>query len=69
MINEYTIKEFLSKHKCSQAGLAEMLGVNQSAVHQMIKNDRDIRVKVADGVVVEAYEVRPIPAKKHIEAA
>ena len=57
-----TLKEFLSCRTQKQA--AEQLGVNQSAVSQMLAANRDIRIKLAkDGAVIEIYEVKPIGCK------
>lgn len=67
MKNHKTLKEFLSGY--SQKSVAEMMGVSQGAVCQMIRSGRDIRVVVDDADVAGAqfYEIRPIG--KRVSAA
>jgi predicted transcriptional regulator len=53
-----TLEEF-AKGK-SQPQLAELFGVTQSAVSQMVNSKRNIRVRaLADGSY-QAFEIRPI---------
>ncbi|MBF8756478.1 Cro/CI family transcriptional regulator [Pseudomonas guariconensis] len=55
------LREF-AKDK-SQPELAEMLGVTQSAVSQMLNSSRDIRVRCEAGEC-SAVEIRPIGRKR-----
>ncbi len=54
---EIPLLKFVETH--GQARTAEMLGVTQSAVSQMIKSKRQIIVQQHDGSV-SAYERKPI---------
>jgi len=61
-MTEITLTEFLSDRSQQQA--AEELGVNQSAVSQMLAANRDIRIRVSDsGSVVNVYEHKHIGRK------
>ncbi len=44
----------------TQPELAELIGVSQSAVSQMIKSSRDIRVRPKADHGFEAIEIRPV---------
>lgn len=56
---EMTLKEFLASG--TQREVADALGVQQSAVSQMIAAGRDIRVQVdEDGRISKAYEIKPV---------
>ncbi|MBC3410296.1 hypothetical protein HU720_03160 [Pseudomonas sp. SWRI51] len=48
----------------SQPGLAEMLGVTQSAVSQMLNSSRDIRVRFDEAGECQAVEIRPIGRRR-----
>lgn len=48
----------------TQPELADLFGVSQSAVSQMMKSGRDIRVRPLPDGSFEAFEIRPIGAKK-----
>ena len=64
---EYTLAAFAADK--SQPLLAELFGVTQSAVSQMLKSGRDIRVRAYDNGACEAYEIRPIGARQKQLAA
>lgn len=56
---ELALKEFLTTR--TQSEVAEALGVKQSAVSQMVRNGRDIRVVTDEsGAIVNAFEVKPV---------
>lgn len=58
-----TLSEYLAKHG-TQAELAKALGIQQSAISQMLRAKRNISITLhADGSL-EASETRPIPARK-----
>tara|TARA_Y100000815_G_scaffold272699_1_gene302163 strand:- start:1026 stop:1229 length:204 start_codon:yes stop_codon:yes gene_type:complete len=62
------ISEYLADHG-TQQDLASALGVNQSAVSQMVRSGRNIEVTIyADGRI-EANEIRPIPVRPKRSAA
>lgn len=62
-MTELTLIEFLSNRTQEQA--AKQLGVNQSAISQMLAANRDIRINVAkSGRVINSYEHKPIGTKK-----
>lgn len=44
----------------TQPELAAIIGVSQSAVSQMMKSGRDIRVRVDGERVVQVFEIRPV---------
>lgn len=53
----------------TQKKLADALGIQQSAVSQMVRSGRNIEIIVhADGRI-EANEIRPIPARPKRTAA
>ncbi|KJZ41604.1 Cro/CI family transcriptional regulator [Pseudomonas fluorescens] len=56
------LNEYLDKHG-TQAVLAAALGVNQSAISQMVRSGRNIEISLLDDGSVEANEIRPIPAR------
>ncbi|MCH4563369.1 hypothetical protein MKP05_09525 [Halomonas sp. EGI 63088] len=60
MGKEMTLKEFVAQR--SQAEVALMMGVTQGAVSQMLKSQRDIRVRPDPDSETgfRFYEVRPI---------
>ncbi|SFQ82620.1 Cro protein [Pseudomonas sp. NFPP07] len=58
-----TLEEYLSGHG-TQSELAKALGIQQSAVSQMYRSKRDIRITIHDDGSVQASETRPIPARK-----
>lgn len=57
-----SLNEYLELHG-TQAALAAALGVNQSAISQMVKAGRNIQITIASDGRIEASEVRPIPAR------
>jgi predicted transcriptional regulator len=67
MSGHMTLKDFVAKH--NQYAVANMMGVSQGAVSQMIRANRDIRV--APDQQMECgyrfYEIRPLG--KNIKAA
>lgn len=56
------LTEYLEKHG-TQSELATALGMNQSAVSQMVRSGRTVHVTIHDDGRVEAYEQRPVPAR------
>ncbi|MBC3410723.1 XRE family transcriptional regulator [Pseudomonas sp. SWRI51] len=64
------LTEYLELHG-TQADLAAALGMNQSAVSQMVRAGRCVHVVIHDDGRIEAYEQRPVPArpKAHRPAA
>ena len=48
----------------TQPEVAAMIGVSQSAVSQMMKSGRDIRVRPVNDGAFEAVEIRPIGARR-----
>ncbi|MNC73134.1 Cro [compost metagenome] len=56
------LNEYLEKHG-TQAALAAALGVNQSAISQMVRSGRNIEISLLDNGRIEANEIRPIPAR------
>ena len=66
-MTELTLKEFLAKRTQQEA--AKQLGVNQSAVSQMLAAGRDIRIRVnQDGTVIEHFEIKPV-GRPSVQAA
>ncbi|QWE81277.1 Cro/CI family transcriptional regulator [Pseudomonas donghuensis] len=62
------LSKYLEEHG-TQAVLAAALGVNQSAISQMVRSGRSIEITIfADGHL-EASEIRPIPARPKRSAA
>lgn len=57
-----SLTEYLEKHG-TQSELATSLGMNQSAVSQMVRSGRTVHVTIHDDGRVEAYEQRPVPAR------
>ena len=53
-----TLKDFVAKH--GQRGAGELIGVNQSAVGQMLNNKRDIYIFERDDGQIETWERKPI---------
>lgn len=53
----------------TQAALAAALGVNQSAISQMVRAGRSIEITLYDDGRIEANEIRPIPARPKRTAA
>jgi len=47
----------------TQAALAVALGVNQSAISQMVRSGRSIEITIFSDGKLEANEIRPIPAR------
>lgn len=58
-----SLEQYLAGHG-TQSDLAKALGIQQSAVSQMLRAKRDIRITIYDDGHIEASEVRPIPARK-----
>lgn len=56
------LKEFAAGKK--QPMIAELLGVTQGAVSQMLNSDRDIRVRRCKGGGYQAVEIRPVGAHR-----
>jgi len=61
-MTEITLTKFLIDRTQKEA--AEELGVNQSAISQMLAANRDIRILLSDsGSVMDSYEHRKIGCK------
>ncbi|OFJ45681.1 repressor [Pseudomonas koreensis] len=63
-----SLNEYLESHG-TQAVLAAALGVNQSAISQMVKAGRNIQITITADGCIEANEVRPIPARPKTSSA
>ena len=50
----------------TQPELALLIGVTQSAVSQMIKSGRDIRVRPLPGGGYQAYEIRVVGSRRKV---
>lgn len=48
----------------TQPELAVLIGVTQSAISQMIKSGRDIRVRQLPSGGWQAYEIRPVGSRR-----
>ena len=53
----------------TQQMLANALGIQQSAVSQMVRSGRNIEVIIHEDGRIEAQELRPIPARPRKTAA
>lgn len=62
------LSKYLEEHG-TQAVLAAALGVNQSAISQMVRAGRSIEITLFDDGRIEANEIRPIPARPKRTAA
>jgi len=62
------LNKYLEEHD-TQAALAAALGVNQSAISQMVRAGRSIEITLYDDGRIEANEIRPIPARPKRTAA
>lgn len=62
------LSKYLEEHG-TQAVLATALGVNQSAISQMVRAGRSIEITLYEDGRVEANEIRPIPARPKRTAA
>ncbi len=60
------LKEFAAGKK--QPEIAELLGVTQGAVSQMLNSERDIRVRKSDDGY-QAVEIRPVGSRRKPRAA
>lgn len=60
------LKEFAAGKK--QPVIAELLGVTQGAVSQMLNSERDIRVRKSDDGY-QAVEIRPVGSRRKPRAA
>ncbi|MEG0635797.1 MAG: Cro/CI family transcriptional regulator [Pseudomonas sp.] len=56
------LAEYLDEYG-TQSELAAALGMNQSAVSQMVRSGRHIEVTIHDDGHLEAHEKRPVPAR------
>lgn len=63
MMKTVSLGEYLSSHG-TQSDLAKALGIQQSAVSQMYRSNRDISITLMDDGSIQANEIRPIPARK-----
>lgn len=62
------LSKYLEEHG-TQSALATALGVNQSAISQMVRAGRSIEITLYEDGRVEANEIRPIPARPKRTAA
>ncbi|WP_223538675.1 Cro/CI family transcriptional regulator [Pseudomonas sp. BF-R-12] len=62
------LSKYLEEHG-TQAALAAALGVNQSAISQMVRSGRSIDITIYCDGHLEANEIRPIPARPKRSAA
>jgi len=62
------LSEYLADHG-TQQGLAGALGVQQSAVSQMVRSGRNIEITIHPDGCITANEIRPIPARPKRNAA
>lgn len=62
------LSQYLEEHG-TQTVLAAALGVNQSAISQMVRSSRSIEITIHDDGRLEANEIRPIPARPKKSAA
>lgn len=62
MNTEISLQEYLIGR--SQSAAAKALGVTQGAIWQMLRDKRDIRVRIGPDGAVEAVEVKPIGRKR-----
>ncbi|RIJ09894.1 XRE family transcriptional regulator [Pseudomonas sp. 91RF] len=62
------LSKYLEEHG-TQAALAAALGVNQSAISQMVRAGRSIEITIYEDGRIEANEIRPIPARPRRTAA
>ncbi|ASE22775.1 Cro family transcriptional repressor [Pseudomonas protegens] len=62
------LSKYLEEHG-TQSALAAALGVNQSAISQMVRAGRSIEITLYEDGRVEANEIRPIPARPKRTAA
>jgi len=62
------LSKYLEEHG-TQAALAAALGVNQSAISQMVRAGRSIEITLYDDGSIKANEIRPIPARPKRTAA
>lgn len=62
------LSKYLEEHG-TQSALAAALGVNQSAISQMVRAGRSIEITLYDDGRIEANEIRPIPARPKRTAA
>ncbi|MBA1318034.1 helix-turn-helix domain-containing protein [Pseudomonas monteilii] len=58
-----SLEDYLAEQG-TQSDLAKALGIQQSAVSQMFRSKRDIRITIFDDGHIEASEIRQIPARK-----
>lgn len=56
-MKEHTLTEFLKTH--TQSETAKLLGRTQGAVHQMVLNGRDVRIREYPDGTFDAYEIKP----------
>jgi len=62
------LSEYLADYGTQQE-LADALGIQQSAVSQMVRSGRNIVVTIHDDGRIEANEIRPVPARPRKTAA
>ncbi|WP_312537678.1 Cro/CI family transcriptional regulator [Stutzerimonas nitrititolerans] len=67
-MKKFSLGEYLA-NEGTQQQLADALGIQQSAVSQMVRSGRNIEVCVLEDGSIEANEIRPIPARPRRAAA
>lgn len=60
-MKKISLNEYLEQG--TQTELANALGMNQSAVSQMVRAGRNIEITLHDDGRIEANEIRPIPVR------
>ncbi len=67
-MKKFSLGEYLASEGTQQR-LADALGIQQSAVSQMVRSGRNIEITVHLDGSIEANEIRPIPARPKRAAA
>ena len=67
-MTRYPLQQYLETQG-TQKSLAAALGVQQSAVSQMLRSGRNIEITVYEDGRLEANELRPVPARPRKSAA
>ncbi|HFH4321032.1 Cro/CI family transcriptional regulator, partial [Pseudomonas aeruginosa] len=67
-MKDVPLSEFLGTKtfRAKQKEVARALGITQSAVSQMARSGRRVFVRVIDGQVVGAFEIKAVPSNSRI---